>query len=428
MSHLLTDHPEWGDEVVRNKDQSVKYPIEVNLFFACLLGTISFFGFPLNFEIIIRILCDKTMRLKPRYIIQLGIAFSAILMLSMNVIIILDFIFGPNEFLCHIFVAFFKGVPYNCFLLNYFLYLFDCFIAITFPLWHLTEMTPRRVVYGLIGLNLTMAVAVKLQYISGSLEVRCALQPGHGAVINGTSSVLFILCLIFCCVDFVIAWVHLPRSSSPRNIISAIEMQDFSHLRSVAAPVVAESSVDDQEIGAAAIIVAFTPSSWLVVRTPAPAKATVIQPQVAPRCQRLSVIIEVPEVEEEEEEAVNSNSRTIDDEEITHSTSCTIFSPIEWRATRSFLFGAVPLFLIPLPLFLVYYSWHLKCYYYLNKSSPCEQHMEHCGDLNWLIPYMFFILLSLHALVNPISSLCLNKDFQTPSPISRRLRRRFIRY
>ena len=50
-------------------------------------------------------------------------------------------------------------------------------IAITFPFRHLTQVTPRRVVYGLIGLNLTMALTVKFQFISGMLlEVRCAFQ------------------------------------------------------------------------------------------------------------------------------------------------------------------------------------------------------------------------------------------------------------
>ena len=50
-------------------------------------------------------------------------------------------------------------------------------IAITFPFRHLTQVTPRRVVYGIIGLNLTMALTVKFQFISGMLfEVHCAFQ------------------------------------------------------------------------------------------------------------------------------------------------------------------------------------------------------------------------------------------------------------
>ena len=233
-----TDHPEWGDEVLRNKDDSVMHPLEINFFLACLLGLFCFFGFPLNFEIIIRILYDKTMRLKPRYIIQLAIAFSGILLLFTNVVIIFDFCFGPSEIVCNIFVSFFMGVPYNCFLFNYFLSFIDCFCAIVFPLWHFTKLTPRRVVCGLIGLNLAMALAMKWQFISEILKVQCAFELNHGIVINGTSSVLFVLCLVFCCIDFAITWFHLPRSSSrtitvPVNItvnptavvVEEIEMQ-----------------------------------------------------------------------------------------------------------------------------------------------------------------------------------------------------------
>ena len=77
----LIDRPEWGDEVVRNQDQTVKHPLEINAFMAWILGALCFFGFPLNFEIILRIFYDKTMRLKPRYITQLGVAFSDLFIL-----------------------------------------------------------------------------------------------------------------------------------------------------------------------------------------------------------------------------------------------------------------------------------------------------------------------------------------------------------
>ena len=103
---------------------------------------------------------------------------------------------------------------------------------------------------------------------------------------------------------------------------------------------------------------------------------------------------------------------------------------MEWNATRSFLFGVVPLFLIPLPLFLFYYSFHLICEQIVvvnsasSSSAPSGgggQLDEVCQDLTWLIIYLFSILLNLHALVNPITSLWLNNDLKSPSPI-RRLR------
>jgi hypothetical protein len=159
--------------------------------------------------------------------------------------------------------------------------------------------------------------------------------------------------------------------------------------------------------------------------------------EISSRRRRLSVIIEVSEPEEEEEaeevepttdsDADEDSSSAVDDERI--DASCATFSRLEWKATRSFLFGVVPLFLIPLPLFLFYYSLHLICEQLNNNSkspSNLKHKLEQCNDINRLIPYMFFILVSLHALVNPITSLWLNKDFKTPSPI-RRLRLRLFR-
>ena len=94
-------------------------------------------------------------------------------------------------------------------------------MAISFPLWHLAKITPLRVVYGLIGLNLAMALAMEWPFISGVLEVRCALQLSHGLYINGTSSILFVLCFIFYCVDFAIARLHIYRWDSSRAIAVA---------------------------------------------------------------------------------------------------------------------------------------------------------------------------------------------------------------
>ena len=78
-SFFLDHHPEWGDEVLRKKDRSVQHPLEINEPFAWVLGVICVVGCALNFEIIVHILYDKNMLQKSKYIIQLAIAFSGLL-------------------------------------------------------------------------------------------------------------------------------------------------------------------------------------------------------------------------------------------------------------------------------------------------------------------------------------------------------------
>ena len=107
-----------------------------------------------------------------------------------------------------------------------------------------------------------------------------------------------------------------------------------------------------------------------------------------------------------------------------HSSSATL-SRLEWKVTRSFLCGFIPLFLIPLPLFLYYHSYHLICER-LNISDRQKQ-LEECQDLTWLISSLFSLLICLHTLVNPITSLCFNNDLQSPSPL-RRLFLSLMRY
>jgi len=458
INSFYLDRPEWGDEVVRNKDQTVAHPMEINEPLAWILGAFCVFGFPLNFEIIIHILYDKTMRLKPRYIIQLAIAFSGVFLLLTNVVLIVDFCFGPNEILCNVFVSFLMGVPYNCFMLNYFLYLIECFVAIAFPLWHRVYVTHRPVVYGLIGLNSSMALAVELPLIIGIAPVRCDLQWVHGPIINGIWAVFFVLCFVFCVVNFLITWFHLRRS--PLTLSAVASVAAVSTLRlpiiiiSPPSPDIAVAAADhfhqqsaDKEEDDSVIEIIINLSDQYddeaTIGKLAPAIDDILTNNLSSlemeilcmglihHRRRLSYCI--PEEPDDGEEI--SSSAALDEEKTTSIDmtesgdsgssssngseggamaipdydSCSPLSRIEWKAIKMFLIGVVPLFLIPLPLFLFYY-FHAMIHQHQLKSSSNNQ--QQYADFNWLIPYLVFLLISLHSLVNPITSLWLNKDFK----------------
>ena len=327
------EHPEWTD-VVRNKDGTVKNPLALtSIYIVAFLSVLCWFGFPLNFEVISRIVYDKTLRIKPRYILQLGTTFSSFFTLFTNTVDIIHYIFGPNDFLCKIFI-FTVGWSYGTFLFNFLLSLIDCFVAITFPLWHRRNVTPRLVIFWSIVLNLALMLAMKWMFIGLVVPLRCAIQLSHAFTVHLVLFLLVILCVVFLCIDYALTWRQLPRSSIPVRQTP----------RQTAAPTMEEIEMVD-----------------LIITSSAPI----------------------------------DNSMTV------HTSSATV-RRMELKATQTFFFDFLPFFLLPLPVLLF-------LYFYLTMCISFYSNEDECGDLTWYIPCVA-ILMSVHAVVNPILSLCLDKD------------------
>ena len=78
------------------------------------------------------------------------------------------------------------------------------------------------------------------------------------------------------------------------------------------------------------------------------------------------------------------------------------------------LLRIVVLFLLPLPALIFLSSYQLVC----PQLNPSSSSGAVCDDLTWLYPYVP-VLMTVHALVYPILSFRLNKDFASPSPLRR---------
>ena len=223
-AEIVFEHPEWGDDVLRSKKTgAVINPMEMDKVIATLLAAICSIGIVLNLEIVLRIAKDKALRKKPRYVIQLAIAVSAICTLIENLILVVQYVVPGSkknnhqqqeDLICLFFIAV-VGLSYDSMLLNRLLSLVDCFAAIAYPFWHRRKVTTRRVTYWLIGLNLlALPLIIKSPFIAGYLQLYCAVQESHLIAIQLPMAVLFTLCFVFYCVDFAIAWQLLPRPSS----------------------------------------------------------------------------------------------------------------------------------------------------------------------------------------------------------------------
>ena len=316
------DNPE-DDDIVRNKDGTVKNPFEMVTTNLVIFKTIiSSLGFLLNSEIVLRIVYDTNLMRKPRYILKLSTSFSSMFTLFTNVVGIAHFVLWQDHHFCKFYILI-VGWSYGTFLLNFLLSLIDCFVAITFPLWHRSKVDPRFVLISLIILHCVLFLAMKWEFIFGVVPLQCAVQISHTCIRRVLFHLIF-FCAIFICTDYVLTLKKHPRS-----------------LRTIA------------------------------IRTP------------------------------------NANSYSVDKQTTTlmavHSSTESV-RRMELKATRTFLLDfIIPLFLLPLPGILFLYFYITFC--------PLIYEMEVCNGLASLITPYIVVLLTIHAVVKPIMSLFLNKNF-----------------
>ena len=216
------EHADWGN-VVRKLNGQVQHPIELNGWFVTVLALLCSVAFQPNVELFMRIAGDKTLCRKPRCVIQLFTICSSLFTLYTNVVQCNHFFVKmkgkgrrdavlAEEELCHFFVSIF-GVSYGTFMLNNLASLVECFVFLTFPLWHEEKVTVRRVVYWLIGLNSALVGAMKWPFLSGALPVRCAIQGLHNLTLQVILLFLFVFCFVFLVADFIQIWQLLPRAA-----------------------------------------------------------------------------------------------------------------------------------------------------------------------------------------------------------------------
>ena len=172
------ENADW-DDVVRKPDSSDQNPLDVNSYFILFQGFICVVGFPINFEIVNRIVYDKVMRRESRSVIQLFNTASNLFTLFTNILQIVCFIFRKNkelsEKLRHIYVSIF-ALSYGTFFLNLLVTLIDSFVSTNFTSWCKKKLTLRCFIYSMSFANVTLIVTMKWAFISQIVPVGCAIK------------------------------------------------------------------------------------------------------------------------------------------------------------------------------------------------------------------------------------------------------------
>lgn len=208
-------HPEWGNDVVRNKDGTVKNPMEMtNVYCVFLLFIVCWIGAEINWKFTNQTLYNDHLKWKPCYIIQLNAnVFSNVSIFLTNAIALFLFSSRGYDDFCHLYSPM-TAWCYSSFLFNIFLSLIEAFILIVSPLWHEKHVRRCVVIFWVIELNLALALIINWQFIGGWSPLRCAIQVDHAEFVRTVIIILFTCCVIFCAIDSVLMWrLNKPRRS-----------------------------------------------------------------------------------------------------------------------------------------------------------------------------------------------------------------------
>lgn len=344
-------------------------PLEMDNFtltIHCICCTI---GLPLNIFIALKIIRNSRLYSKPRYIFLLTLVMCNIFTLLTAVDEVVYYLW-PNESVCKFFISI-NELPYILFFFNLLLSLINRYIAMARPMWHHQNVTVAFVLFWIIVLNLTLALAINWVYISGSAELRCEIQRTHANTLDSTLLVLCISCITLKIVDYVKTRKSLPRHNNCRHPqqnsnnnlqTSSIVVRAISHSRSNGAPV-------GQHIEMVHIV---TPQQ---------------QQQTSPQNTT--------------EERLNI-----------HIGSAAL-SRMEKEATRTCVFGVLRLLLLPCPLLAFTFS-HLICTQLIYPEG--NEHQQCQNILKWA-PY-FKELITFHAVVHPSVFLLRSNDFFSDDSIN----------
>lgn len=141
--------PQLWLDVLREKNGSVKNPIEVDAFIFTVDCICCLVGLPINILIAIKILLDERLYSKPRNVLLLdNILCNTFTLFSASVETV--YFYWPQESVCIVYSAI-VGLSYVLFFLNLLLSLIDTYVVITNPFWHRRKVTLK--VYILFTIN-----------------------------------------------------------------------------------------------------------------------------------------------------------------------------------------------------------------------------------------------------------------------------------
>jgi len=374
-----------------------KVPVFMDTFLACGNLVCALLGVPMNLVIIIFIIFCRRLRRQPRNIIWIGIGFSNIFILLMNMIELSLFYSPEATELCHV-KFFLNGLPGATLLMNNFFSLVERYLAIFHLLWYRRCVTVRLVSGIQLSSFILLLFLMKSHFIFGLAEVKCTVAHPLDRTIYFFFIIFFLVLCFFgqlTLYKMIKKYLEIPGTNEDQNTNGGIN----TTINSGGAAAAATSNIQQDS----------------PITAPPPE-----------RNKESHIVIEEEAIEALQED-INQTIGQQNHQFVRIRNQ--MVSRLELEATRNVILN-VGLLLLVASTWMTSTASTLICQAYTistNKYTDEEQKskavVEQCSPYHWAISYTRFILLIAHSIYQSICYVIRSKDFFT-DPNQARTRRR----
>jgi len=162
------------NESINTATERANLPVFMDTFLACGHLVCALLGTTINVMIIQFIIFGRHLRRHPRNIIWIGIGFSNIFILLINILELSVFYYPEATELCRA-RFFLNGFPATTLLVNYFFSLVERYLSIFHLIWYRRYVTVRLVGAIQLAAFVLLFFLMKSHYIFGLIEVKCTV-------------------------------------------------------------------------------------------------------------------------------------------------------------------------------------------------------------------------------------------------------------
>jgi len=184
-----------NNEYINAATESANLPVFMDKFLACGHLICALLGTPINLMVIQFIIFGRHLRRQPRNIIWIGIGFSNICILIINILELSVFYYPEATELCRV-RFFLNGFPATTLLMNYLFSLVERYLSMFHLLWYRRCVTVRLVSGIQLAAFVLLFFLMKSHYIFGLIEVKCTVvHPLDRTIYFVFIAVFLMLCL-----------------------------------------------------------------------------------------------------------------------------------------------------------------------------------------------------------------------------------------